>query len=402
MQSSLRDRFASTLSTLWGDGKGMILLTISCGWLLSLGVRIVYPALLPDIMAEFRINYTDAGFLLSTIWVTYASVQFPGGFLADRCGERAIVLMSLSAALGAILLIILAPLFPVFVLATVLLGFGTGLYGTSRVTILSDIYPENRTTAVSFSQASGNLGNAILPVIAGFLAVSFGWRMGFGYLTLLFALAILGVVIYLPKRTSASPENELGVAYVKDLMTAVLNRTVLSATLMLFFTMVFYQGVTGFLPSYLIEVKGLSQTTVSFVFGSFFVTAIGFQFLSGLVSDRFSERRAIILSILVGLPATLSVPFIWAEWLLIPTTILCAATLGAIPPSHTYTVELLPETLQGSGYGLVRTMYIGFGSIALPVVGLVADIGYFNYVFFLFAATVVCAVLICIRLPHVD
>lgn len=61
-QSSVRDRLASTVSTLWGEGKGMILLTVSCGWLLSLGVQIVYPALLPDIMTEFRIDYTGAGF----------------------------------------------------------------------------------------------------------------------------------------------------------------------------------------------------------------------------------------------------------------------------------------------------------------------------------------------------
>lgn len=295
----------------------------------------------------------------------------------------------------------MAPLFHVFVFETVLLGFGTGLYGTSRVTILSDVYPENRTTAVSFSQASGNLGNAILPALAGFLAVSLGWRMGFGYLIPLFALVVLGAAAYLPKRTSMSPENVLGVAYVKDLLAAVYNRDVLSATLMLFFTMFFYQGVTGFLPSYLIEVKGLSQTTASIVFGSFFVTAIGFQFLSGLISDRFGERHAIVLSILIGLPSILSIPFLWTEWLLVPVTLLCAATLGAVPPGHTYTVELMPETLQGSGYGLVRTAYIGFGATAPPIVGFVADAGYFNYVFLLFAVAVVCAALICTRLPSV-
>ncbi|WP_436348549.1 MFS transporter [Natronorubrum sp. FCH18a] len=400
-QQSVRNRLASTINALWDDGKGMILLIISCGWFISLGIRIVYPALLPDIMAEFRIDYTSAGFLLSTIWITYASVQFPGGFLADRFGERAIVLTSLLAALGAILLIILAPIFAVFVLATVMLGLGTGLFGTSRVTILSDTYPDNRTTAVSFSQATGNLGNAILPVIAGFFAVAFGWRMGFGYLIPVFVLVVLGIMVYLPRRTSAAPDNALGVAYVKDLVQAVFNRTVLFATVMLFFMMFFYQGVTGFLPSYLIEVKGLSQTTASIVFGSFFATAIGFQFLSGLVSDRFGERRAIVLSVLIGLPPILLLPFLWSEWLIIPVAILSSATLGAVPPGHTYTVELMPDTLQGSGYGLVRTGYIGFGAISPPIVGFVADAGYFNFVFFLFAAAVICGALFCIRLPRV-
>lgn len=388
------------MRTLWGDGKGPILLTVSCGWFLSLGVRIVYPALLPDIMAEFRIDYTGAGFLLSAIWITYASVQFPSGLLADRFGERAIVLASVLSALGAVMLLVLAPAFAVFVLATVLLGLGTGLYGTSRVTILSDMYPDDRTTAVSFSQASGNVGNAVLPVIAGFVSVVFGWRMGFGYLVPLFVLVVVGVVLYIPRRTSAAPEGGIGFVYVRDLAGAVANRTVVAAALMLFFMMFFYQGVTGFLPSYLIEVKGLSQAVASAVYGAFFVTAIAFQFVSGFVADRFGERRAIVLSVLAGLPWLASLPFVQTQWAVIPIALLGAAVLGSIPPAHTYTIELLPETLQGSGYGLVRTVYIGLGASAPPIVGFIADAGYFAYVFLLFGIVTICGATICLRLPR--
>ncbi len=402
MRTSVRDRVQATVRTLWEDGKGLILLTVSCGWFLSLGVRIVYPALLPDIMAEFQIDYTGAGFLLSAIWIAYASVQFPGGLLADRFGERAIVLTSILSALGAVLLLVLAPAFSVFVLATVLLGLGTGLYGTSRVTILSDVYPDNRTTAVSFSQASGNVGNAVLPVIGGFVAAVFGWRIGFGYLVPAFVLVVGGIVLYLPKRTSAAPEESIGLEYVRNLARVVVDRTVVSAALMLFFLMFFYQGITGFLPSYLIEVKGLSQTAASTVYGVFFLTAIAFQFVSGIVADRFGERRAIVLFVLAGLPWLASLPFVQTRWVVIPIALLGAAVLGSIPPAHTYTVELLPEAFQGSGYGLVRTVYIGLGASAPPVVGFVADIGYFNYVFLLFGTVTVCGAVICLRLPQVD
>jgi len=353
-------------------------------------------------MTEFRMDYTGAGFLLSAIWVSYAIIQFPGGLLADRFGERAIVLTSTIATLGAIVLIMVSPIFFVFAVATVVLGLGAGLYGTSRVTILSDVYPDNRTTAVSFSQMSGNVGNAVLPVIAGFVAVGFGWRMGFGYLIPLFLLVIVGIAIYVPERTSAAPEDGIGLAYVRNLANAVATRSVIFASLMLFFFMFFYQGITGFLPSYLIEVKGFSQTAAATVFGAFFVTAIVTQLFSGVVADRIGERRAIVLWVLVSLPGLVLLPFVEAAWLVVPVALCCATLLGAIPPSHTYTVQLLPDALQGSGYGLVRTAYIGLAATAPPIVGYIADVGYFRYVFFLFAAVTVSAMMMCLRMPQVD
>jgi len=36
-------------ATLWQDGRGWVLLVVSLGWLLTIGTRIVYRALLPAI-----------------------------------------------------------------------------------------------------------------------------------------------------------------------------------------------------------------------------------------------------------------------------------------------------------------------------------------------------------------
>ena len=396
--TSIRRRLEPVLGLLWGDGKGPILLIVSGGWFLAIGVRIVYPALLPDIMAEFRLEYTGGGFLLSAIWIAYGLVQFPGGLFADRFGERAVMFVSMLSAVGAVVSMIVAPVFAVFVLATAVLGLGTGLYGTTRVTILSDVYPDNRTTAVSFSQAAGNVGNALLPVLSGVVAVWFGWRAGFGYLLPLFFVVIAGIAVYVPARTSAEPEDGTGFAYIRELAVAVTNRATIAAALVLFFLMYFYQAVTGFLPSYLIEVKGFSQAGASVLYGSFFVSAIVFQFFSGVTADRIGELRAITVFCLFGLVSVLSLPFVDSQPLVVPLVLGCAAVLGAIPPAHTYAVGLLPEKIQGSGYGLIRTGYIGLAAVSLPIVGFVADAGHFEYVFLLFGAIVVCAAAVAVRL----
>jgi MFS family permease len=398
---TLQRRITTIRQVLGADGKGWILLTVSGGWLLTLGVRIVYPALLPDIIGEFGVGYTGGGFLLSALWVAYALMQFPGGVAADLVGEKRVILGSVGTVLAAILAVVGAPTYGVFVASTVLLGLGAGLYGTSRVTIVTDVFPENKTTAVSFTQAAGNVGTAVLPVLAGGIAVAFGWRLGFGYLVPLFVLVIVGIVAFVPRRTSAEPDAGEGLnrAFLEDLRGAVLNRNVLLITLLQLSLMTYYQGITGFLPTYLIDVKGLSQTLASTVFGAFFVTAIGMQFVSGLVADRYGQRRTIVLFVLIAFPAAVALPVLDSQPAVIGATLLAAGVLGAFPPSHTYAVDLIPDALQGSGYGMIRTLYIGAAAGAPPVVGWLADGGRFDLAITLLGTTTLLVVGLCVILP---
>ncbi len=402
LSDSVRDRVTSIRSGLLSDGRGVILLIISSGWVATLGVRIVYPALLPGIMSEFRVGYTGGGTLLSAMWISYALVQFPGGIAADRLGEQRVLLGSVAAALAAVLAIVFAPTYGVFVVATVLLGLGAGFYGTSRVTIVTDIFSENKTTAVSITQASGNVGNAVLPVIAGVLAVTFGWRFGFGYLVPIFVLVLVGIFLYIPRRTSTEPELKAGFnrAFLGELRGAVLNRDVVLITLLLLVLMAYYQGMTGFLPTYLIDVKGFSQPIASTVYGAFFVTAILLQFVSGIVSDRYGQRRTISLFVLIGLPAAVSLPVLEARGAVIGATLLTASVLAAVPPAHTYAVDLIPDALQGSGYGMIRTLYIGAAAGAPPIVGWLADNGQFDLAIASLGAVTLVAIGLCVILPE--
>ncbi|WP_426963157.1 MFS transporter [Haloparvum alkalitolerans] len=364
-----------SLQTLRNSGNVALLLTVSVGWLLSLGIRIVYPVLLPDIMTEFGMRFTGGGALLSALWISYALMQFPAGILADRFGEQSVLLASLGLGGAAAVLIVAAPAFALFAVATVLLGVGTGLFGPSRVTVLSDVFPDQRNTAISFSQAAGNAGNALLPIAAGMIAVAFGWRYGFGYLLPGFLLTFVGVALFVPSRTSAAPTSESGGAYLRTLRRVVGEPPVLYATAILFCLLFYYQGITGFLPTYLLETKGLSQSAVSVVYGGFFAAAIGLQFLAGAAADRYGERRAVAGFVAAGFVGAAALPFAEGAVPVVGAVLLSASILGAIPPANTNIVLQLPDSMQGSGYGLLRSVYIGLGATAPPIIGRLGDAG---------------------------
>lgn len=366
-------RLGRLWETLWGDGRGWVLLAVSAGWALTIGARIVYPALLPAIRTEFGFGYTTAGILVGVVWAAYGVLQLPGGILADRTSHRtALVVGTVVTAVG-IVAVVGAPLFLLLVLATVVMGAGTGIYGPSRVAVLSNTYPDHDSTAIGVSQAAGNLGNAILPAIAGVLTVYAGWRAGLGYLVVGLALSAIALWVAVPV---PSPTGQ-SAATVRELLartrTALLSRPVYYGTALLLLLMFVYQSLTGFLPTYFVDEKGLSQDTAATLYGGFFAAAVLFQLGAGPLADRFGSQRVVALFAAASLPGFVLVLAADGLGVLVVGTVLLGSLLGCFPPAHAYTIGVVPSPIQGTGYGAIRTVYIGCGATGPVVTGIVAE-----------------------------
>lgn len=387
---------------IWGDDRGLILLFVSLGWFLTLGLRIVYPALLPQITSEFAVGYSVSGILVSILWLAYALLQFPGGLVADWLNERIVLVLSVTLTVVAVIAIIWSATLLLFVLATIILGIGTGFYGTSRVTVLSAIYTERDTTAISICQAAGNFGNMILPMTAGFISVYAGWRWGFGAVLPFLTLTAIGLWLFIPKRTSSNEETESLAVTLKKVAGEITNTRVVVVTGVLFLTMFIYQSVTGFLPTYLAEIKGVSASTAAIMFGLFFASAIGVQFISGLISDRYNRRLAIGVFMGLSVPAFVALTLVEGFLVLWGVVILLSCVLGGFPPAHAYAVRALPSEIQGSGYGLLRTLYIAFGALGPLSIGILADSGLFNEGFLALGGVALFTSAISLLLPSIN
>jgi MFS family permease len=259
---------------LWSDGRGWILVAISAGYFLSVGLPRIFPALLPRIKAEFLLTNATAGLVLSVLSVSFAAGQLPGGLLSDRFGERPTVAGSIVLAGVALLVIVLSTGFATFVGGLVLFGLATRLYGTPRISVLSDIYPARAATAVSLHSAVGNVGSATLPVVATVIASWFAWRVGIGVALPGFLLVALAFWLVVPAGTSAglqrtADESLRGVT--ARFVAGITRRSVVVATAMMVLLGFVWQGFTAFLPTYLVEVKGPSEQVAAASFGAFFV-----------------------------------------------------------------------------------------------------------------------------------
>ncbi len=394
--------FRTLGADLWTDGKGWVLLFLSVGHLLALGTRLVYPALLPSITAAYDLTLTTAGMVLSLIWVAFALAQVPGGLLADRIGER----VTLAAAIGvtgvAVAIVVLAPVFAVFLLGLVVFGVASGAYGTPRITALSDIYPERGGIAIGLQSAAGNVGTATLPVIAAAIAGVLGWRAGLGFVIPGFVAVAVGIWLVVPDRTSPAMDttDESATATGRRVLGAVVHRPVFVGMVTMTSMMFVYQAFTGFLPTFLVEVKGFTEGTAATMLGIFFASAIVLQPLAGGIADRYGERRIMAVLAVVTVLTVGAFPFVESVAVAAVLSAVAGGQLGFWPPAFTYVTASLPDELQGSGFGLLRTVFILIGAAGPVMVGWLADAGYFSEAFFVLSAIAATAIGLSLLLPR--
>ena len=390
-----------TVAGLRGGGRGWVLFAVASGWLLVLGTRVVVPQLLPQVTAEFDVDNATAGAVMSLLWAAYAATQLPSGLLVDRIGERATLVASLAITVLGGLLFASARSFSTFAAACVLFGFGTGLYATPRVTVLSNVFADRDSTALGVTFAAGNVGAAILPVVAATLAALAGWR--YGFVVVVPVLLVVAVLLWrsVPPGTSAGsttlatePRKVVG-----RLASVALHPTMLLAWTAMTLVLFTYQGITAFLPTYLQTVKGIEPWTAAVVYGLFYASGAVTQSLAGVAGDRFDETRVLAAFSAIGVLTLAALPFV-DDLLGIALVVVVLGTrlsLGSV--GNGYVAAILPDDVQGSGYGLFRTVYLSVGAVGSIFVGVLAERGLFDEAFLALAAITGLAALLFLALP---
>jgi len=286
----VRDVSASkrAIAELRSGGRRKTLLAVAFGWFLSISVRMIYPALLPHLRGAYDLTLTTAGLLLTVLRIAYAVGQLPGGILADWAGERLLLIASSLLAATMFALVVVAESVVVPFLATALFGAGTALYGVSRFTILNETHSDQLGTATGVTMAAGDLGNAVMPPAAGFVAAAVAWQYGFGIAVPLFVLAAVGLWTTLPRQEPAA--TPLSESLADDVVPTLSRPVVLRGTALLVLWSVIIQAFTGFYPTYLVDLKGVSVVVATALFGFFFALGILLKPIAGQAYDSMGVR----------------------------------------------------------------------------------------------------------------
>ncbi|MFC4246931.1 MFS transporter [Natribaculum luteum] len=336
--------------------------------------RLAISPVVPAITDEFGISNTVIGISLTGLWMFYFLSQFPSGVFADRYGERSVILVSVGGTALASLLLALSPVFPVFVLSTVVLGAFAGLHYSVATTLLTRIY-DDIGTAIGVHNSGGPAAGLVAPVVAAWIGVRYGWRLaiaiGVATAVPIFVLFAWRVRPTEPRR----PDQPMRERFELESVLELLSRPKIAFTVCLAVAGAFvWQATASFLPTFLVDHRGQAETTAGVVFSAYFVVQAITQVGVGAVSDRYGRDVAtagcMILAasgfvLLIAVPGVLAVG---AAVLLIGTGLGWGA---ALLPRF---MDELSEAERGAGFGLVRTVYGVVGSVGSVATGFVADV----------------------------
>lgn len=371
-----------------------MLAIIAVGWLLTIGFRFFVPAILPQVKSSFGVDNATAGVAITTVWAFYALTQFPAGLITDRLGERTMLAVSLAVSAGSLALLAASPVFAGFLIGAAAFGMGSGLYGPARGMSLSKGFPDHSGAAFGIILATGSLGSAVIPLIAGVVVDVVGWRSlivtlipCFGTIAVLAWVVLpdpIDALVSTPERGTSEPSPIRDT--VRGIPRAVRDRDILLAVLGQTCYLFAFQGLTAFLPTYLVTHESIHQGVAAGVFAVLFVGGGLTQLVAGSLADHYGSAPVLVGVAVVGVVTLVAVPLVdsLAAWTVL--SFLLGIRMGIVPVANSYVIASLPDETQGASWGLLRSCFFLVSATGSVFVGVMADGDLFDEAFLALAA----------------
>lgn len=350
-----------------------VLALLVVGNFAQLGARLLVSPLVPDVIGAFDVSKGGVGLALSGMWAVYALLQYPGGVLADRYGERRVVLAAMGCAAAASLALAAAPTFPLFAAGVLLLGASAGPFFPVAAAFLTRLY-EGTGKTLSVLTASGSVAGLVAPVAAAFVAARSGWRAA-----LVLGAVGTGAALALGLwRIRPTPARAPGTA-LRDRFDLGEARSVLARSDVQFTTAVAvlcgfsWQSFGSFFPTFLVQYHGLSTPAAGVAFGAVYLLTAVSQPAAGKLSDAVSRDGALATSALLA--AGFVVLLVGGGLAAVAGGALLLG-LGVSWPGvlQARFMDVLPGESRNAGFGLVRTVYMFVSAAGSAVTGVLADV----------------------------
>ena len=177
-----------------------IFLVFALGYFISTLLRAITATISPELVNEFDLSAGELGLLGGGYFLGFASVQIPLGYLLDSKGPRKIVSYFLSLAIIGIILFASAQNFLTLLISRIIIGVGVGACLMGPLTAYRVWYQdETQQRSNSWMLMVGAVGMLSSSLPVQYLLPTIGWRGVFINLSILTAICIILIIIFIPK-----------------------------------------------------------------------------------------------------------------------------------------------------------------------------------------------------------
>ena len=354
---------------------------ISFAHMLNDMIQSLILAIYPILKNSFHLSFAQVGLITLTYQLTASLLQPLVGMVTDRRPMPYSLPIGMGFTLCGLLLLAVAPNFPVLLLAAALVGTGSSIFHpeSSRVARLAS--GGRHGLAQSLFQVGGNTGSSLGPLLAAWIIVPYG-RGSVAWFSLAALLAI--VVLLQVGRWYGEHHVARSKSQARHLTVVTLSRGKITSALvilgLLIFSKYFYlASLSSYFTFYLIHKFGSVQSAQVHLFVFLFAVAAG-SLIGGPIGDRIGRKWVIWVSILGVAPFTLLLPHANLMWTGVLTVIIGLILASAFSAILVYAQELIPGRV-GMISGLFFGFAFGMGGVGAAVLGQLADTHGIEYVY---------------------
>src|SRR5215471_195233 len=316
--------------------------------------HLLLPPLFPWLMADFSLNFTQVGALMSIFFVVSGTGQALAGFAVDRFGPGRVLLFGVSSLALSGFALAAASNYAMLGLSAGLAGLGNSVFHPVDFTILNRrVSPQRLGYAFSAHGLSGNLGWAAAPVFMAGIAGLAGWHWA-GFAAGLLATIVLATLLWQrdllevrePTVHAATP----GPAPAAAPTFSFLGSSAVWLCFGFFFVLSGALSVVQtYSPTLLNRLYGLSLTASTSSFTAYLLAgAVGVAVGGFLAARGRSQDRVITLALAVSaLSALLLASAVLPAWSVIGLMSVLGMGVGVAGPSR----DLLIRQAATAGFG---------------------------------------------------
>jgi MFS family permease len=315
---------------------------------------LIQVAIIPVLVREFQLSLLEASLVATVPSIAALLMNIPSGFLADRFSTNHLLFASMLIEGVSALVVSQTNSFWALVIGAACMRIASPIYHISGLSQISRLAkPERMSRSVGLHNALGSLGSAAgLMSLAFFLATT-GWRAT--YLFWSFPIVIWGFILLTSPQLRIK-QSRVGVNPIKSKSSRLL--LLFSPALLIFLVVVAVREVGGtgsstFMTTYFVDVRNLSETTASLIFGLGPFTGIVGSIGGGYAAERLGARKAlswVILCCAVSLLAlSLALHLYFLTFVYLVYTFFSNALWS---PMNTIVARITPEAERGLSYSL--------------------------------------------------
>ena len=331
-----------------------------------------YPPISRYVILDLNLSHTESGYITSMFALTFALMQVPGGYLADRFGG-AKTLTIFAAVVGVSpFIFIIGDSYVMALIFRALAGGACGVTFPSAVRVLSSWFSENEAdSAMSVFGSGYGLSQIVSSAFLPLLILAGDWRPPLIF-TALFSLLVM-VLAFIPARWSSPIETTVD---VKVDIRGLFTRNMFALVLPNLASLAVVTGIFAWTPAFLTSILHLSDEYAGVILGSIGVANMLGAYAGGIANKWLGKRRTIALSmilmtsfaVLLGTANSGLFAAVWISGIGFAGMLYFAADFGLIP----YAAKQ-GRSVAGISFG-VFNMLSNIGTFVSPIiVGYILD-----------------------------